>query len=108
MKGLKITIENQIEVREPIYLYRSIDVIDAIAHAIYYTANPDTKMCIPNCAYEKAEKMFEEWKNETREKKEIRMYRTCNTCEHKEMKGSVQCDVCSDSLTAINYKEKKC
>jgi hypothetical protein len=32
-----------------------------MAYAIYYTANPDTKMCIPSFVYEKAEKMFAEW-----------------------------------------------
>ena len=39
-------------------------VVDAMAYAIYYTANPDSKMCVPNCAYIQAEKMFEKWKEE--------------------------------------------
>ena len=60
MKGIKIEVENE----KPMYLYRPYDMIDAIAYAIYYTANPDSKMCVPNCAYEKAEKMFEKWKEE--------------------------------------------
>lgn len=42
------------------------ELVDAIAYAIYYTANPDTKMCVPNCAYIQAEKMFEKWKEEQR------------------------------------------
>lgn len=58
MKGIKIEVEHE----KPIYLYRPYDVVEAMAHAIYYTANPDTKMCIPNCAYIQAEKMFEKWK----------------------------------------------
>ena len=44
-----------------------------MAYAIYYTANPDSKMCIPNIAYEKAEKKFDEWVNETREKKAVEL-----------------------------------
>lgn len=40
------------------------ELVDAIAYAIYYTANPDSKMCVPNCAYIQAEKMFEKWKEE--------------------------------------------
>ena len=61
MKGIKIEVEEQ---KEPMYLYRPHDMIDAIAYAIYYTANPDSEMCVPNCAYEKAEKMFEKWREE--------------------------------------------
>ena len=38
------------------------ELVDAIAYAIYYTANPDSEMCVPNCAYIQAEKMFEKWK----------------------------------------------
>ena len=40
------------------------ELVDAIAYAIYYTANPDSEMCVPNCAYIQAEKMFEKWKEE--------------------------------------------
>lgn len=69
MKGIKIEIEEN----KPAYLYRQSDVIDAIAHAIYYTANSDTEMCIPNCVYIHAEKMFDEWANETRLKKAVEL-----------------------------------
>ncbi len=58
MKGIKIEVDYE----KPLFLYREYDVIDAIAHALYYTANPDSKMCVPNCAYIQAEKMFKEWK----------------------------------------------
>ena len=60
MKGIKIEVENE----KLMYLYRPYDMVDAIAYAIYYTANPDSKMCVPNCAYIQAEKMFEKWKKE--------------------------------------------
>lgn len=60
MKGIKIEVENE----KPMYLYRPYDVIGAIAHALYYSANPDSEMCVPNCAYIQAEKMFEKWKEE--------------------------------------------
>lgn len=40
------------------------EMIDMIAYAIYYTANPDSKMCVPNCAYFQAEKMFKKYKEE--------------------------------------------
>ena len=105
MKGFKIERENE----QPTYLFNKHDMIEALAHALYYSANPDSEMCIPNCAYEKAEKMFAEWRDGTREKKveETLMYRTCKTCKYYEMKGSVKCDICNDSLTAINYEEKK-
>ncbi len=69
MKGIKIEVEYE----KPIFLYRPCDVKCAIAHAIYYTANPDSEMCIPNCAYERAEKMFDEWVNETRGKKAVEL-----------------------------------
>jgi len=69
MKGIKIEVENE----KPIYLYRPHDVIGAIAHALYYSANPSSEMCIPNCAYEMAESMFDEWVNETREKKAVEL-----------------------------------
>lgn len=57
MKGVKIEVEYE----QPFYLYRPNDVVDAMAYAIYYIINPDSEMCIPNCAYEKAEKMFKKW-----------------------------------------------
>lgn len=60
---------------KPMYLYRPWDVKDAIAYAIYYTANPDSEMCIPNCAYERAEKIFDEWVNDTRVKNELKKKR---------------------------------
>ena len=55
MKGVKIEVEYE----KPMYLYRPHDIVDAIAYAIYYIANPDSEMCVPNCAYIQAEKMFE-------------------------------------------------
>lgn len=69
MKGIKIEVEYE----KPIYLYRPHDMIDAMAYAIYYTANPDSEMCVPNCAYEKAEKMFAEWRDGTRAKKAVEL-----------------------------------
>ena len=68
MKGFEIKRENE----KPIYLFNRLDVVSAIAHSLYYTANPDSEMCIPNCAYEKAEKLFDEWFNDTRAKKSSR------------------------------------
>lgn len=62
MKGIKIEVENE----KPMYLYRQHDMVDAIAYGIYYTANSDSKMCVPNCAYIQAENMFEKWKEEKR------------------------------------------
>ena len=38
------------------YLFPKNKVVSAIAHALYYTANPDSEMCIPNCAFIQAEK----------------------------------------------------
>lgn len=58
MKGIKIEVDYE----KPLFLYRECDVIDVIAYTLYYTANPYTKMDIPNCVYEKAEKVFKEWK----------------------------------------------
>ena len=69
MKGIKIEVEYE----KPIYLYRPFDVKGAIAYALYYSANPDSEMCIPNIAYEKAEKKFDEWVNETRVKKAVEL-----------------------------------
>ena len=46
MKGLKIEIDYE----KPIFLYRPSDVKEAIAYALYYMANPDSEMCVPNCA----------------------------------------------------------
>lgn len=67
MKGVRIEVENE----KPFFLYRSIDVKNAIAYALYYTANPDSEMCVPNCAYEKAEKLFDEWVNDVKLKKAV-------------------------------------
>lgn len=69
MKGFEIKRENE----KPIYLFNRFDVVSAIAHSLYYTANPDSEMCIPNCAFELAERMFDEWVNETREKKALEL-----------------------------------
>lgn len=52
------------ENKKPNFLYLKYDMIYAMAYAIYYTANSDSEMCVPNCAFEKAEKMFEKWKEE--------------------------------------------
>ena len=67
MKGFEIKRENE----KPMYLFNRWDVVSAIAHAIYYTANPESEMCIPNCAYERAEKEFDDWFNDTRTKKAL-------------------------------------
>lgn len=59
----KIEVElGKNENRKPNFLYLKHDMVDAIAYAIYYTANPKSEMCVPNCAYIQAEKMFEKWK----------------------------------------------
>ena len=71
MKGFEIKRENE----KPIYLFNRFDVVSAIAHAIYYTANPESEMCIPNCAYERAE--VEECKEINRRKNES-LYRRKN------------------------------
>ncbi len=81
MKGIKIEME---ELGQPLYIYREHDVVGAIAHALYYTANPDTEMCIPNCAFIQAEKMFKEWKDSSREKRAVEILtqqkHLCDTC----------------------------
>lgn len=82
MKGIKLETDETIE---PTYLYRQNEVIEAIAHALYYTANPDTDMCIPNCAFANAEKMFVEWRDGTRfnaNKYTWATPRLCNGCEY--------------------------
>lgn len=103
MKGVKIEIENE----KPMYLYRPCDVKNAIAHALYYSANPSSKMCIPNCAFERAEKMFDEWVNETREKKAVELLtkeeRNCKNCGKTSCKN-YGCDL---PFTCGNYKEKE-
>lgn len=68
MKGFEIKRENE----KPMYLFSRFDVVSAIAHAIYHTANPQSEMCVPNCAYERAEKEFDDWFNDTRVKKAIK------------------------------------
>ena len=54
----------QINSPESILLYDKNDLVEAIAYALYYTANPDSKMCIPNCVYFKAETMLKKWEEE--------------------------------------------
>lgn len=51
----------QLNGSESIILYDKNDLVDAIAYALYYSVNPDSKMCIPNCAYFKAETMLKKW-----------------------------------------------
>ena len=53
-------------------LFDSLEVKDAIAYALYYSANPESKMCIPNCAYENAEKLFKKWRDSYKEKSEVK------------------------------------
>ena len=104
MKGIKIEVENE----NPMYLYRPHDIVDAIAYAIYYTANPDSEMCVPNCAYIQAEKMFTEWRDGTREKKAVELLtkeeRNCKNC------GKTSCKNygCNLPFTCGSYKEKEC
>lgn len=59
MKGFEIKRDNEI-----VYLYNKNDLIDFAANVLYYTANPESKMSVPNAAYLKAEKMFESWSKE--------------------------------------------
>lgn len=66
LAGLKAGKEIKRENEKSIYLFNRFDVVSAIAHAIYYTANPESEMCIPNCAYERTEKEFDDWFNDTR------------------------------------------
>lgn len=67
MKGFELKRENE----KPIYLFNRYDVVSAIAHALYYTANPKSEMCIPKCAYERAEKEFDDCFNDTMTKKAL-------------------------------------
>lgn len=71
VKGFEIRRENE----EPFYLFNRQDVVSAIAHALYYAANPESDMCVPNCAYERAEKEFDDWLSGTRAKKAAAMSR---------------------------------
>ena len=103
MKGFEIKRENE----KPMYLFNRFDVVEAIAHSLYYTVNPDSEMCIPNCAYERAERMFDEWVNETREKKAVELLtkeeRNCKNCGKTSCKN-YGCDL---PFTCGNYKEKE-
>ena len=36
-------------------------MIEFGAYVLYYTANPESKMDIPNCVYEKVERMYADW-----------------------------------------------
>lgn len=100
MKGIKIEISNY----PPMYWFRPCDVIDAIAHTIYYTANPESKMCIPNCAYEKAEKVFKEWSEELRDKEvEVTNKKNCKDCCRSSCKN-YNCDI---STSCESFKEKE-
>lgn len=44
--------------------FNSNTMIEFGAYVLYYSANPESKMDIPNCVYERVEKMFEKWKEE--------------------------------------------
>ena len=59
MKGFEIKRENEV-----VYLYNKNDLIDFAANVLYYTANPGSKMSVPNDAYIKAERMFDTWSKE--------------------------------------------
>ena len=87
--------------------YQKNKVVDAMAYAIYYTANPDSEMCVPNCAYIQAEKMFTEWKDGTRAKKAEELLtkeeRNCKNCGKTSCKN-YGCDL---PFTCGNYREKE-
>ena len=51
-------------------LFDSLEVKDAIAFALYYSINPKSNMCIPNCSYEAAEKMFNKWRESYKDNEE--------------------------------------
>ena len=40
------------------------DMVDAMAYCLYYSVNPNSEMCVPNCAYLQADKMFKKWSDE--------------------------------------------
>lgn len=63
MKGFEIRRENE----KVVFLFNKYDVVDAMAHAIYYSVNPESEMSIPNCVYLCAEKEFNDWFNDKRE-----------------------------------------
>ena len=47
-------------------------MIEFGAYVLYYSANPESKMDIPNCVYEKVEKMYADWN------------KRCENCIHGE------------------------
>lgn len=58
-------------------LFDPLEVKDAIAYALYYSVNPNSNMCVPNCSYELAEKMFKKWRDsykDDKQKQEILKY----------------------------------
>lgn len=54
-------------------------MIEFGAYVLYYSANPESKMDIPNCVYEKVEKMYAAWN------------KRCENCIHgEEHKKAIQ------------------
>ena len=78
-------------------------MIEFGAYVLYYTANPKSKMDIPNCVYEKVEKMYADWN------------KRCENCIHDEehrkaiqegKQGSAFCMLeCNASHTCFEPKE---
>lgn len=50
------------------YLFTVNKMVDFAGYVLYYAINPDSKMCVPNAAYIKAKKMFEDWRKENEQK----------------------------------------
>ena len=78
-------------------------MIDFGAWLLYYSANPDSKMDIPSCVYEKVEQMYERYR------------KRCENCTHYEShlnaikegkQGNAFCMLeCNGSHSAFEEKE---
>lgn len=55
-------MEDKLEAFKKMYRkYNPNTMIEFASFVLYYTENPTSKMDIPNCVYEKVEKMYSDW-----------------------------------------------
>lgn len=67
------------ELEEQIELIRRFfnvnEMKEFAAYVLYYTANPGSTMCIPNCIFEKVDEMYNAW------------FKRCDTCNYSKTCG---------------------
>lgn len=82
--------------------FNQYTMIEFGAYVLYYTANPESKMNIPNCVYEKIERMYADWNKRCEIQNALKVLMENGKLFFEDYKGTISsityCDFNNDKI----------